>query len=161
MKPMFCVKCGKQIDSDSLFCAYCGAKVKIPMGESGKQMDSVKVSRSVSEDQKKQQLEQKREQEKQKYERLSKEYEEKKILLQQRNERAEELMSDIQKEIEKEREEVIQLLQAEKEKLKFPKAAPETQSTEAIQEEGLQYCPKCGYHVGADVYCGKCGNKVK
>lgn len=158
---MFCVKCGKQIDSDSLFCAYCGAKVKLPIGERSKSMDSVKTSRSVSEDQRKRQLEQKREQEKREYERLSQEYQEKKILLQQRNEKAEELMSGIQKEIKKEREEVIQLLQEEKRTLEPPKVVPETKTIEAEQEEGLQYCPKCGYHVGTDVYCAKCGNKVK
>ena len=24
---MFCYKCGKQLDEDSVFCAYCGSKV--------------------------------------------------------------------------------------------------------------------------------------
>lgn len=134
---MFCKYCGMALPDDALFCTSCGNPVK----KEGNSKDKEFLDTSEKTD-------------------LEKELENLKVVYEKKVKQKQEKTKKTLEEFESKKEivkgldqEILQMLNNEEKDLLNKK--------EDNLSEEIQYCPSCGFFVGENIYCGRCGREIR
>lgn len=165
MRQRFCMHCGKELLEGAGFCSYCGAPVEVWQGN-GNMTGTDTVSEQNSNGQNPYFAQQADPYQNQQIEIQSKEYEEKKKTLLLEIEKLKKEYEEEKKKKENSRLEYEKELAAFVEKGRRGNEGIASDSLPGSEKQtegsqGLQFCPNCGYHVGNENYCRRCGIKVR